>query len=1414
MRVPVTYRLTISLIVVLIFSTLALGTASDRIRTAGAASLPGIVQRIAAQNLPLLRSAIGRNLLPAQAPTCEMPLFEKVSQISASGYPQVVTGDFNSDGKTDVALPEMATSRVRLYFGNGDGTLRDGGGFKTGAGWNFAPHLVTGDFTGDQFTDLLVIGTPDGNRIWLNDGKGGFNAGLRLTGNYSYFPVVADFNHDGKQDLASDNFLLSGFQIHLSDSQGNLSVLPAIYSLPGVYRMTTADFNGDGELDIAGTTSEADRVRIFFGNGKGQFTTGQPAAAGLASILPDFSLAIQAADINRDGKADLLTDGIGLTVMFNQGNGTFQPRTFPDFYALYGTGDFDGDGLPDALGNEHLALNNGDGTFCIKALPEPISRVSATTAEFNNDGRTDIITQSPVDSISIFLSRGQINIPNTPPVITDAFAEIRQQVRDTEIVIATISDAETPAGLLFVTAPSLVENLSHGINSIYDLKNTDGRVSLRLGTYCIGQAGAVNKIRLRVTDAAGLSTESEVTVRVLPHEIPTITAPETLTVDSGKEVTFEAQVGDDQTSIKPQLLFPQIPGFAGDITEVTTSADPPGFRRFRISNASPVGTYLINLTAQICNLSATRQIRLTVNGNIIGAAPKITTIGNVSVQQGQTTEEMIIAQVSDTETPADELKVDASSRSGDADGISFLNIRNNNGVITARINVRCEDVGQTNRFQLRVTDSDGNFAVSDLIVNTTLPPAIIVPAYPGEVTYTGEPLRVSPLTPGSNFNRASIGVAPPGLKVAADVSGVLTLEGSIPSGNYLVTVYFSNPCLSSQASFTVRVPVPPPAINCQSLRFTRRQDYPSTGTPYSVTTGDFNRDGMMDIASTNTAESNVSILLAKTENGVRTFESAGAIATGQEPRFIATGDFNRDGYADLTTANYQGSSLSIIDGRGEGTFLGPNSRHIPVAGNPLSVNVADFNRDGNQDLLAVTDTGAKVVLLLGDGAGNFAQPIYFNAGNLPQPPELVDFDSDGRMDLFVPDYTGNRIGLMRGLGNDVGFSSPVFRDVGFNITAVVAADFNVDGVKDIAALDSDHNSVAVFLSVQGRPFENQVTLSAGLYPASLVASDFNADGLMDLAVSNYSESTIAVFLGDGKGGFTASPDHLLEIGSHPLSLISVDLNNDKLPDLITANSGADTISVIYSGCSGAASGAAQPEITVTSAASYFTERLAQETIATVFGSEFTSEIRAASLPLPMTLGGVTVAITDSENKTHPAPLFFVSPTQINYQIPASVAVGPATISVRQAGGRTLQRRLIVTPIAPGLFTADGSGRGFAAAFVIRVRPDGSQSIEPIMKFDATANSVIAAPVDAGSEGDELYLALFGTGIRHRRSLEKVSARIGELSVPVVYAGAQNSFAGLDQVNLKLPRNSALSGEQEIEVRVEGFVSNKVKVRFR
>jgi hypothetical protein len=71
MRVPVTYRLTISLIVVLIFSTLALGTASDRIRTAGATSLPGIVQRIAAQNLPLLRSAIGRNLLPAQAPTCE-----------------------------------------------------------------------------------------------------------------------------------------------------------------------------------------------------------------------------------------------------------------------------------------------------------------------------------------------------------------------------------------------------------------------------------------------------------------------------------------------------------------------------------------------------------------------------------------------------------------------------------------------------------------------------------------------------------------------------------------------------------------------------------------------------------------------------------------------------------------------------------------------------------------------------------------------------------------------------------------------------------------------------------------------------------------------------------------------------------------------------------------------------------------------------------------------------------------------------------------------------------------------------------------------------------------------------------------------------------------------------------------------
>ena len=138
----------------------------------------------------------------------------------------------------------------------------------------------------------------------------------------------------------------------------------------------------------------------------------------------------------------------------------------------------------------------------------------------------------------------------------------------------------------------------------------------------------------------------------------------------------------------------------------------------------------------------------------------------------------------------------------------------------------------------------------------------------------------------------------------------------------------------------------------------------------------------------------------------------------------------------------------------------------------------------------------------------------------------------------------------------------------------------------------------------------------------------------------------------------------------------------------------------------------------------------------------------------------------------------------------------------------------VVAAKPSLFSTDSSGRGFVAGIVVRVKPDGSQSLESIAAFDQAANTFVAVPIDLSSETDQAYLVLFGTGIRHRQALGDVKVTIGDVLCPVEYAGAQEGFAGLDQINIRLPHGLAGRGEATVILTVEGLTANTVKVQIK
>lgn len=242
--------------------------------------------------------------------------------------------------------------------------------------------------------------------------------------------------------------------------------------------------------------------------------------------------------------------------------------------------------------------------------------------------------------------------------------------------------------------------------------------------------------------------------------------------------------------------------------------------------------------------------------------------------------------------------------------------------------------------------------------------------------------------------------------------------------------------------------------------------------------------------------------------------------------------------------------------------------------------------------------------------------------------------------------------------------------------------------------------------------------------------------------------------------------------------------------------------------------APQP-ITAVSAANYRGPELAPASIISLFGNAFSgATASAAAAPLPTELAEAHALIKDSAGLEHPAPLFFVSPTQINLQIPAAAAEGAATVTVRSSFGSASTGTLQITKIAPGLFAANADGRGVAAAVVARVRANGTLAFESVTNFDPLRQQFTARSIDVSNAAEQVFLALFGTGLRAHSSLAAVTVTIGGVNTEVLFAGAQEGFIGLDQVNLRLPRSLAGRGEVAVALTVDGKSANAVTINIR
>ncbi|MBI1898765.1 MAG: hypothetical protein HYS04_19855 [Acidobacteria bacterium] len=182
---------------------------------------------------------------------------------------------------------------------------------------------------------------------------------------------------------------------------------------------------------------------------------------------------------------------------------------------------------------------------------------------------------------------------------------------------------------------------------------------------------------------------------------------------------------------------------------------------------------------------------------------------------------------------------------------------------------------------------------------------------------------------------------------------------------------------------------------------------------------------------------------------------------------------------------------------------------------------------------------------------------------------------------------------------------------------------------------------------------------------------------------------------------------------------------------------------------------------------------------------------------PVSRGGTTVTVTDSAGVERLAPLLYVSPLQVNYIVPADTALGNARITIPSADATVSTGELEVRAAAPQFFTA--------GSLLLRVR-DGVQAVESVFE---SATGIVRL-IDMGPETDQLFLLLFGTGLRFAGN---VSATVGGVNAPVTYAGPQSEFPGLDQVNMQLPRSLAGRGRVDVMLTVDAELTHVMQLVF-
>jgi len=338
---------------------------------------------------------------------------------------------------------------------------------------------------------------------------------------------------------------------------------------------------------------------------------------------------------------------------------------------------------------------------------------------------------------------------------------------------------------------------------------------------------------------------------------------------------------------------------------------------------------------------------------------------------------------------------------------------------------------------------------------------------------------------------------------------------------------------------------------------------PTSSSPESVTIADLNADGRPDVITADSGSGRLTIYYASADG----FAAPATLNVGAGAFEARVADLNSDALPDLVVARIGsfggGGSVAVRLATSPGVFA-PETV-IASGDTPVALDVADLNADGFLDIVAAdsgfSGGGDELFVVLAIGAGAFAPPVRYPAGDYPSDVVATDLNADGRVDLVVANAASGSAGVFYGVSSGVFAPMQIF-PAGSGPRGVAVADVNGDARPDLATANGIGSADASLLLASGPAFAPEQRLAVGSFPTSVVLVDLDADGAVDLVTANRSTADVSVRFGDGAGAF--APAQSIPAGAGANFVASGDLNRDGRPDLAVANVGSDSLTLLLS----------------------------------------------------------------------------------------------------------------------------------------------------------------------------------------------------------------------------------------------------------